>query len=149
MLYLAPIRYNKEEQQLEVLLNTEKNSNSLINVHFRRNESLSSAIERAKEKLNFNVLEYSLDEVYEGYLYDLRQTDNAWVEAKSYLLFDNNEIEIIYDIMPGMDWKTVSPNLINNLYSSQGNILRECVQFIFNAKSVEKEFVAEILNKTG
>jgi hypothetical protein len=149
MLYLALIRYNKEERQLEVLLNTEKNNNSLINVHFRRNESLSSAIERTKEKLNFNVLDYSLDEVHEGYLYDLRQTDNAWVEAKSYLLFDNSEIELIHDIAPGMEWKTVSPSLINNMYSSQGNILRECVQYIFNEKSVEKEFVAEILNKTG
>jgi hypothetical protein len=150
MLFVAPIRYHEGDDELEVLLKSESDQLSVISVHFRRNETIENAMERAKSKLGFDLDDFLIDEVREGYLYDPRQTDNAWVESKSFLLFSKNLVmDEIRENAPGLDWKVIDPRLINTLYSSQGNILRECVQYIYDTKNVKEKFVARLLQKTG
>ncbi|MFT5436541.1 MAG: hypothetical protein ACI840_001189 [Ulvibacter sp.] len=150
MLFVAPIRYREGDDEFEVLLNSESDQLSLTSVHFRRNESIENAMKRAKFKLGFDLDGFLIDEVREGYLYDPRQTDNAWVEAKSFLLFSKVEgVDEIKEVAPGLDWKVIDPRLINTLYSSQGNILRECVQYIHDTKNIKEKFVVRLLQKTG
>jgi ADP-ribose pyrophosphatase len=149
MVMIIPVRLNNEGESLDMLVDTESELQELIGVHLRRGETLDSAVNRAKEKLG-NVSHYKSAEIHSGYLYDPRQTDNAWVETKAYLLYwheENGSEEAEKD--NGKLWKTLDHVLINNLYSSHGSIVRKAVQFLYDESWNKEAFVFEILDKTG
>ena len=150
MILAAPIRFNPDQEELEVLLEVKSSSVSLVNVHIRRDETEEETLERLEMKLALAGQANPLEKVSTSYLYDLRQTDNAWVEAKSVLSFQKSSEKPKANVeKSGLEWKTLSPELINNLYSSEGNILRECLQYILDTQQIAKELIQRILKKTG
>jgi ADP-ribose pyrophosphatase len=148
MVFLTPIFYDAELNQLELLLSFHKDDPELICTHLRRDEPLEEAVRRAKSKIELPSSSYQTHEVHTGYLYDPRQTDNAWVEAKSYLLFVNKEA--FQKTGTGETfWKELDHRLVNNLYSSQGYVLRKAVQYIHDQDLVTTAVIRKLLEKTG
>ena len=150
MLFAAPIRYNRSQNQFEVLVSENINSKSLINVHIQRNEQTDIAFERLKQKLNQFIDVSDSEEVFKGYMYDIRQTDNAWIEAISYLFFTEIDDELeAADQESDLKWKKLDPSLINNLSTSQSTILRECLLKIKQSQRPDDDMIDSILKKTG
>ncbi|TNE47701.1 MAG: hypothetical protein EP344_19430 [Bacteroidetes bacterium] len=150
MIYLVPIRYDASSQQLEILTQSEQEDVQLISVHIRRDEDFTVALGRAKAKLNIPIADLNIQEIHQGYLYDPRQTDNAWIEARAYLILIKEEKGVKYK---GVDerliWKTVDPALINNLYSSYAFLLRKGIQYMLDNNLADQSLLMNILEKTG
>lgn len=149
MIMIVPIRYNRESDHLEILIDTDSELQELICVHMRRGEALETALERGKEKM-VNIQHYQSAEIHSGYLYDARQTDNAWVETKAYLLYWKDEKgSEEADKDSGKLWKEMDHVMINNLYSSHGSIVRKAIQYLYDESWNTETFVYNILDKTG
>jgi hypothetical protein len=149
MILAIPIRYNQEAEHLEMLINSQSDLQELVYVHLHRGESFDSAWERGIQKLG--PIEYfQLAEIHSGYLYDPRQTDNAWVDAKVFLLFWGDEQgSEEADKGNGKLWRELDPDMINNLYSSHGKLVRKAILHLSDADWVVESFVSELLEKTG
>jgi ADP-ribose pyrophosphatase len=150
MLFLTPIRYNKDTKQLEILINSQDENSEIMSIHFRRGEKLQEATKRMMDKFGFNLDKLNTKEVHEGYLYDQRQTDNAWIDAKSFVLFLEESIDYsVKENFANEVWKTINPKFINDLYSSYGYIVRQAVKYIYESSIVKEDFITKILEKTG
>ena len=149
MIFLAPIRFIPEDNEIEVLMEVGEEDSLIINNHYRRGESFEEAMGRAKAKLGANVEENYAAEVHEGYLYDPRQTDNAWVDVKAWLIFLDNKSNVRLTGEENLVWRTVTPELINGLYSSYGFVLRQVVKHLYDNGIVVEDFVSRIIEKTG
>jgi len=149
MLMVIPIRYNPEVQSLELLISSGEQSLEIISSHFRRGEDPQTAFQRVKEKIGY-ISNFQQTTVHEGYLYDPRQTDHAWIDTQAILLFwsqeeDTEEIEE----ETGKVWKELNHVMINNLYSSHGTIVRKALKFMYEESWVKEEFIYHIIEKTG
>ena len=147
MIFIISIKHDAEHKTLELLMNAEQDELEMICIHFRRDENFDEALNRGKEKININLQDFSSSEVYQGYLYDPRQTDHAWVDAKAILFFSEKNLE--NKVSKNLAWKVIDHNFINNLYSSYGYILRKALTYVYEKELVNEDFVAEIIEKTG
>jgi ADP-ribose pyrophosphatase len=149
-IFMVPLRYNRQTEQIEVFLQLQDDSQELLDVHLRRNESLDAALSRARDKLPLSVKEYEIIGIHEGYLYDSRQTDNAWIEAKAFLLFkEMNDSDDGYSLESKFNWKILESSLINGLHSSYATLLREALEHILKEKLAAEAPVKKLLDKTG
>lgn len=88
--------------------------------------------------------------LFEGYRYDPRQTDHAWVEARVVHYTVEQEI----DLQPGGDfeeirWRPLTPETINRVRSHHASSLREAVKSLRDAGRVDSEIANRLLEATG
>ena len=91
--------------------------------------------------------------VFDGYIYDPRQTDHAWVEIRAESLhcsFDEAETSF----RPGgqfedVRWYPLEPKTVNRIPSGQANYVRKAVVVLAKSGKVEESQANDLLEKTG
>jgi len=102
-------------------------------------ETISRTLKRElKEEAGINLDFENTEKVYEGYVDDPRNTDNAWMEAKAYhfhLDDENSKIELkaSYEVEDAR-FLTVSEGNLSNLYASHNDLIREAI-FLWQKKT--------------
>jgi ADP-ribose diphosphatase len=89
----------------------------------------------------------------QGYTYDSRQTDHAWVEVQAVLYFDSDGTlpEVAF---PGGDfeevkWWPLDATTVNRVPSSQASLLRDAIEWLRNAGRLDAAVAARLLERTG
>ena len=92
--------------------------------------------------------------VKEGYTYDRRQTDHAWVEARAtlFLLDSEEDVPALFDA--GGDWEQVAwwpldAETINRMPTGQADIVRKTLQLLTEAGAIDEAAGRLLLAKTG
>ncbi len=145
-------RVNKNSGDTEILLQIDSSDDVLLPEKFiKRIETLEST----KKNL---LGEFFLTEnriinsklIHEGYLYDRRQTDNAWLNANCYLLLvDELEMESDTTIASKFKWEIVSTELINQLPASRAELIRIAIDHLSKDGLIDITSAQEILKETG
>jgi ADP-ribose pyrophosphatase len=145
-------RVNKNSGDTEILLQIDSSDDVLLPEKFiKRIETLEST----KKNL---LGEFFLTEnriinsklIHEGYLYDRRQTDNAWLNANCYiLLVDESEMESDTTIASKFKWEIVSTELINQLPASRAELIRIAIDHLSKDGLIDITSAQEILKETG
>ncbi len=147
-------RHNFQTHSLEILLYEIDNDNStLIECHVKFNETFTEAVERTLEKaLKLEKGSAPAEDLYEGYLYDARQTDHAWVVAKCCLVHleseSASEIKNSFNAK-ALTWKALSPEIVNQLHRSRAFLVREAVQSLSDRNLIARDFARIVLERTG
>jgi ADP-ribose pyrophosphatase len=99
------------------------------------------------------------DVVFEGYNYDARQTDHAWIEiqARLFYLGDNSGLgdgSGPNRFRPGnnfeeIEWWRLDARTVNRLPSNQACLVREAVKRLRETEGIEKSLAVSLLAKTG
>ena len=93
------------------------------------------------------------DAVFEGYNYDARQTDHAWVEIQAQMFNLGNDSGQLR-FRPGhgfeeIEWYHLDARTINRLPSNQARLVREAVTRLRETDSIEKALAVSLLANTG
>jgi len=91
--------------------------------------------------------------VFEGYTYDPRQTDHAWVESRAYLL-DTGDGAAPESFDPGgefdeVKWWPLNAETINKVPSGSARFIREAVMALKDNDRMEAAAAESLLAKTG
>ena len=94
------------------------------------------------------------DVVAEGYMYDSRQTDHAWVEGLGILLQvrDGSNAPDIFEPNASFDelgWWPLDHESLNLMASGQAGLARKAVSRLGELEEMNAELVASILANTG
>ena len=146
MVFLCPIRLNDVIGKLEILVLNEGETTDIICGHLKRGESVSDALKQVFDRVGFSGSTVK-EEIFSGYLYDPRQTDNAWVDAKVFLVFfKGSEVEVNSD---QVYWRILDHKFINDLHPSYSGFVRKAIQDLYDREVLTDQFVLDILEKTG
>ena len=94
----------------------------------------------------------TFDEINEGYMYDPRQTDNAWVETHALLIkITGVESEVITQTgtFEEVKWRPLDADTINRMNSQQSAIVRDGLQLLADSGGISRSKVKTLLAKTG
>jgi ADP-ribose pyrophosphatase len=148
-------RINRETSALEVLLGKNRKSDavSLPMDFVSRGETTEAALVRTLETCAGFRLQDSGEIISEGYSYDARQTDHAWIELETRLYHLDAESQPT-TFRPGVDfeeieWWPVNPETVNRLPPSQSQLVREAVRHLMERGAVERDWALGLLAKTG
>jgi ADP-ribose pyrophosphatase len=146
-------RVGPETSGLEVLLGKRRDGEGVaLPVEIvRRAESESEAFERMFATLLGGVAPVAQDVISQGYAYDLRQTDHAWVELLAHLYHVASSAEPASP-PPGLDeveWWPVSPDTINQLPPNQSLLVRESLRRLSARGIVDEALALAVLANTG
>ncbi len=97
------------------------------------------------------ALEY--ETVFEGYTYDPRQTDHAWVESRALFLSCGEDVRSA-DLQPGGDfaevrWWPFDAETINRIETGQARFIRHAVQRLGETGRMERADADKLLAATG
>ncbi len=90
--------------------------------------------------------------VFDGYVYDKRQTDNAWVTLKSYLFFRDHRDDsaiMIGGRFEELKYKPLSADTINEMASTHARQVREAIPRLVARGKLTQEQGDNLLAKTG
>ena len=93
------------------------------------------------------------DVVFEGYGYDARQTDHAWIEIQA-RLFHLGDGFGSFRFRPGddfeeIDWWRLDAGAVNRLQPNQARLVREAVKRLQETEIIDQELAVSLLAKTG
>ena len=91
--------------------------------------------------------------VFEGYIYDARQTDHAWIETCAYLL-DVEPTRRVDEHRPGnpfaeIGWWPLDADTVNRIPTVQAGLVREAVRRLADTGRMDPDEAAELLAATG
>ena len=91
--------------------------------------------------------------VFDGYTYDRRQTDHAWVESRAFLFHGPAE-EMPSTFEPGgefeeVGWWPLDADTVNRLPSDQARFVRESVTRLIETERLNRSVGEELLEGTG
>lgn len=92
-------------------------------------------------------------EVFDGYVYDPRQTDHAWVEIRAELVHLDFE-RAASSFVPGgqfedVRWCRLDSETINRLPAGQAAYVREAVKLLARSGALDESRAKRLLEKTG
>jgi ADP-ribose pyrophosphatase YjhB (NUDIX family) len=93
------------------------------------------------------------DVVFEGYSYDARQTDHAWIEIQA-RLFHLGDGFGPFRFRPGgnfdeVEWLRLDARAVNRLPSNQARLVREAVKRLRETEGIDQELAVSLLARTG
>jgi ADP-ribose pyrophosphatase len=148
-------RINRETAALEVLLGKirETDAVSLPSDFVSRGETAHVARLRTLETSAGFRPKNTGEIISEGYSYDARQTDHAWIELETRLYHLEAEFQPT-TFRPGagfeeIEWWPVEPETVNQLPSTQARLVREAVRRLLDQKIVERDWALQTLANTG
>ncbi len=106
-------------------------------------EDVSQTVEREfMEEAGASVDMSSAELVYQGYVDDPRNTDNAWMETTAKHLHLNGELASQLSLQAGDDaksvqWLSVSSETLENLYASHGPMIRKAIELFLARPNLE------------
>jgi ADP-ribose pyrophosphatase len=146
-------RVNPETLDLEILILEKNEAVKLLSTFVDFDQSFETAGEQyLKKDLNLKTDLVKGQVVYDGYLYDFRQTDNAWIVAKAYLV--HMKFESIPEIpsvsgMFNIRWKILNPEFINQFSSSKAALLQNVIQNLLEQKVIDEKLADSLLRHSG
>jgi hypothetical protein len=145
-------RINQETNDLEILLLNDENGNLSLVEKFVK---YGKTIKDTKKTLIETILPNLTDSIPEkpissGYLYDMRQTDNAWLFANAYSIHISEEInpEITTPGRIDMKWEILFSSFINDLSASRAEIITKYIKILSNEGLISTE-IADLILKTS
>jgi len=149
------IRTNPETSTLEVLLGKLR-SNAAISLPMgfvSRSEATEAALREMLEASVGFQPENEGEVISEGYSYDARQTDHAWIEleARLYNLDAESRLPTLRSSadFEEIEWWPVDPDTVNQLPPSQSRLVREAVRHLMERGIAERDWALGVLAKTG
>jgi ADP-ribose pyrophosphatase len=143
-------------ERVDILLGSTKDSTDLElpKGFVVPNETQDEALERImKTETGWQVDVSGAASVCDGYVYDPRQTDHAWVEicAKSvHCRFDQAETSFHPSSQfEDVRWYPLDPGTINRVPSGQANFVREAVKLLADDGKFGTLSANDLLEKTG
>ena len=106
-------------------------------------EDVSQTVEREfMEEAGASVDMSGAELVYQGYVDDPRNTDNAWMETTAKHLHLNDMLASQLSLQAGDDakavrWLDVSPEALENLYASHGPMIRKAIESFLARPNLE------------
>jgi ADP-ribose pyrophosphatase len=148
-------RINRETAALEVLLGKiqETDAVSLPRDFVSRGETTEAALLCMLEMSAGFRPKNTGEIISEGYSYDPRQTDHAWIELETRLYHLEPESQPTA-FRPGagfkeIEWWPVEPETVNQLPPSQAQLVREATRRLMDGGVIERGLAIELLAKTG
>jgi ADP-ribose pyrophosphatase len=156
MVAVVVTRINRETLAPEVLLGKleESGALSLPRSFVAKNETAEAAIVQMLEQCIGRPPDRQGEVIAEGYSYDERQTDHAWVELEAQLYHMDADAQPsalqssgagIQDI----EWWPLEPATINGLPSNQAGLVREATRRLMDWDVIARDSAVQLLAKTG
>ncbi len=150
------MRTNEATGQLEILLgNEEEGQNLELPKGFvLPGEEPEAAVLRVLEsETGWRPSEHQSEIVFEGYTYDPRQTDHAWVESRVSLIVVGGDLGRS-TFRPGgefdeVKWWPLEAETINRVPSGQARFVRESITRLVEAGQMDKSTAESLLAATG
>ncbi len=151
----AVIVRKHREDYMEILLGGKENQLDLAlpKGFVLPDETPDTAIFRVVEKkTGWQPKEVTGEVVFDGYTYDLRQTDHAWVERRGYLF--QHEIGGVPDTFePGgefdeVKWWPLEAATVNRVSAVQARLIRESVTKLVETRRMKKSLAGKLLAST-
>jgi ADP-ribose pyrophosphatase len=93
------------------------------------------------------------DVVFDGFTYDPRQTDNAWVESRSFLvLVEDSSAPRMFDsggVFDEVRWYSLDAETVNRVPPAQARFIRAAVERLRDLGRMDAEAATRLLSKTG
>jgi ADP-ribose pyrophosphatase YjhB (NUDIX family) len=150
------VRTNESTGQLEILLgNKEEGQDLELPKGFvLPGEEPDAAVVRVLEsETGWRPSNVESEVVFEGYTYDPRQTDHAWVESRVSLIVAGSDLRRS-TFRPGgefdeVKWWPLDAETINRVPSGQARFVRESLTKLMAAGRMEKALAESLLAATG
>lgn len=150
------MRTNEATGQLEILLgNEEEGQNLELPKGFvLPGEEPEAAVLRVLEsETGWRPSELQSEIVFEGYTYDPRQTDHAWVESRVSLIVVGGDLGRS-TFQPGgefdeVKWWPLEAETINRVPSGQARFVRDSITRLVEAGDLDKAAAEDLLAATG
>lgn len=116
--------------QIIIITRKDSGAKALPGGMIDKNEKVKDALKRELlEEASANIDFENSDFVYQGYVDDPRNTDNAWMETDAHHIhLDDGDIELSGgDDATEAIWTTVDSSLLNSLYASHGEVVKKAV----------------------
>lgn len=148
------VRRNPDDGHLEVMLGNSEESSDLgvVKGFVLPGEADEAALRRVlAAESGWDAEDSPTEVVFEGYTYDRRQTDNAWVESRAYLVLPDEARTLLN---PGgefeeIKWWPLEAETVNRLPSDQARFLREGVSRLVEGGVLDEESGDKLLESTG
>ncbi len=145
-----------DSDAIEILLGNEANSNelTLLKGFGRDGDSPTATLERVLEQESgWSAKLEAAHSVFEGYTYDPRQTDHAWVEVSACHVHAEGEATPS-GLRPGgvleeIRWLPLSDKTINSLPSNQAGFVRAAIKRLQELGHMVEADAEALLTKTG
>jgi ADP-ribose pyrophosphatase len=156
MIAVVATRINRETLAPELLLGKLEVSGplSLPRGFVAEGETVEAAIIHALEQCTGQPPERQGEVIAEGYSYDERQTDHAWVELEAQLYHMDVDAQPTALQSSGagiqdIEWWPLEPATINSLPSTQAQLVREAIRRLMDRDAIERGSAMQLLAKTG
>ena len=141
---------------LEILLgrNTKNEELSLPKGFVTPDETPEAAVARILEnEIGWRPDPDRGEVIFEGYSYDARQTDHAWVEMQARLFHQDDSCTPLQlragENFDDVEWRSLNARAINDLPPSQALLVREAVKRLQETAHIERTQAMALLVKTG
>jgi ADP-ribose pyrophosphatase YjhB (NUDIX family) len=120
----------------------------------RPNEAPAKALARVlKTETGWDPEGQELELVFDGWAYDRRQTDNAWVESQAFLI-QNATKDLPATFAPGAEfeevrWRPLDADTVNRLPPDQAELIRQAVKRLMETGRMNSAAGTELLAATG
>ncbi|PLX22366.1 MAG: hypothetical protein C0600_16680 [Ignavibacteria bacterium] len=146
-------RYNSQKTGLELLVcEISEDVDSLPEDFVNFGENVSDVLQNyIRGILVEDISSANATHLFQDYLYDARQTDNAWIHGIAYLLhLDNEESEVkAHKSQCRLRWQELTPEQINQFSIGKATILRNAVTELKKQGILEVQLAMDILGKSG
>ena len=152
---VVAVRTNPTSGDLDVLLGTQEDSGLALPKGFvRPEEQPDAAVHRVLAlETGWQLGAEPAEQVFDGYTYDARQTDHAWVESRAFVVaVDANRAPESFT--PGgefeeLRWLPLDAATANRVPSGQAPFLRGAVTHLKDAGRMDAAMADAFLAKTG
>jgi ADP-ribose pyrophosphatase len=148
------VRVNPISNDLELLL-VEHNSDSigLLTDFINLNQTQEEAIQRLfQNKLKIDSKIAKKVNVFDGYLYDSRQTDHAWIQAHCvayFMPFDIVRDTFTIEESSELKWRKIDTEIINKMPSSHAMIIRNSIEKLNSNDLISDEITNALIKLSG
>jgi hypothetical protein len=87
--------------------------------------------------------------VFDGYAYDKRQTDHAWVEVQAFHFHDYAAAASRERVVGEVAWRPLTAKTVNNIPSGQARCVRDAITRLLEDGSLERTRGEALLARTG
>ncbi|MHC4129888.1 MAG: NUDIX domain-containing protein [Planctomycetota bacterium] len=149
------VRRGEEANRVDILVGKKEGATglSLPKGFLRAGEEAECGITRILEAETGWTPQQHGDEVFEGFFYDPRQTDHAWVEMRTFLFFmDFDAAPQRFE--PGSDfeevrWMPLNAETVNRIPSNEARLIRRSLKHLQQTAAIEDAMATKLLAGTG
>jgi ADP-ribose pyrophosphatase YjhB (NUDIX family) len=150
------LRIGEDREHVDVLLGAKEQDGKLWlpKGFLREGEDAPQAVDRIlKVETGWQPESHEDHPVHEGYFYDQRQTDHAWVEIQAFL----SVVEFAdapREFRPGGDfetvrWMPIDVQTINRMPSAEARIVRQAIKRLEQEQRISETTAGHMLARMG